>query len=256
MKGLIFSLVVAFVFSLSPSMVYAKDICAGNFDYDEDVDGKDAFVFKKDFGRSKIKNPCKKCPPPTRVPKTGQTRCYDEAGYIISCEGTGQDGEYQKGVEWPIPRFTDNLDGTLTDNLTGLIWLKKAHCFGGYGRKWIDALSVCSELASGQCGLTDGSSPGDWRLPNIKELQSLTTTNCWIPAVPNIEGTGCGIYGVGNHQLIGGDPFSGLQQGFYWSSTTNVSSPGRAWYVWTNKIVVDTEDKQRQLFVLPVRDQL
>ena len=64
------------------------------------------------------------------------------------------------GVEWPNPRFTDNLDGTATDNLTGLIWLKDANCFGP--RTWSDALSVCNGLADGSCWLTDGSDAGDF----------------------------------------------------------------------------------------------
>ncbi len=54
------------------------------------------------------------------VPKTGQTTSY----------ATGDDGILQKGVVWPIPRFKDNNNGTVTDNLTGLIWLKNANCFG------------------------------------------------------------------------------------------------------------------------------
>lgn len=29
-----------------------------------------------------------------------------------------------------VPRFTDNADGTVTDNQAGLIWLKDADCFG------------------------------------------------------------------------------------------------------------------------------
>jgi hypothetical protein len=33
------------------------------------------------------------------------------------------DGEIRAGVAWPTPRFTDNGDGTATDNLTGLTWL-------------------------------------------------------------------------------------------------------------------------------------
>ena len=48
------------------------------------------------------------------VEKTGQTVYYS----------TGDDGYFEKGVAWPAPRFTDNGDGTVTDNLTGLIWLK------------------------------------------------------------------------------------------------------------------------------------
>jgi hypothetical protein len=56
------------------------------------------------------------------VAKTGQTRCYNESGTTIKCTGTGQDGEYRKGVASPTPRFTDNGDGTVTDHLTGLIF--------------------------------------------------------------------------------------------------------------------------------------
>ncbi|MGA9347827.1 MAG: hypothetical protein WBW48_03355 [Anaerolineae bacterium] len=47
--------------------------------------------------------------------KTGDT--YTDGGV------TGEDGELLKGVTWPSPRFTDNGNGTVTDNLTGLIWL-------------------------------------------------------------------------------------------------------------------------------------
>jgi hypothetical protein len=65
------------------------------------------------------------------VRKTGQTGCWDSSGAVIACAGTGQDGELQKGAALPSPRFTDNGDGTVTDNLTGLIWLKNADCWGG-----------------------------------------------------------------------------------------------------------------------------
>ena len=60
------------------------------------------------------------CGVPAAVPKTGQTGCWDINGYAIDCAGTGQDGEYQKGVS-VSPRFTDNAEGTVKDNLTGLI---------------------------------------------------------------------------------------------------------------------------------------
>jgi hypothetical protein len=64
------------------------------------------------------------------------------------------------------PRLTDNGNGTVTDNLTGLTWLKNANCFGP--SSWFDAVAFCKALKNGQCGLADGSNPGDWRLPNIK----------------------------------------------------------------------------------------
>ncbi|UCE55232.1 MAG: hypothetical protein JSV31_07260 [Desulfobacterales bacterium] len=52
------------------------------------------------------------------VAKTGQTDSYAD------CD----DGDLEKGIVWPVPRFTDNEDGTVTDNLTGLVWLKNANC--------------------------------------------------------------------------------------------------------------------------------
>jgi len=58
---------------------------------------------------------------PAPVEKTGQTTCYNTSGTEISCTDTGQDGDLQKGVTSPSPRFTDNGDGTVTDNLTELM---------------------------------------------------------------------------------------------------------------------------------------
>ena len=63
------------------------------------------------------------------VEDTGQQGCWDTGGLETACSGAGQDGELQAGVNWPTPRFTDNGDGTVTDNLTGLIWLKLVTCF-------------------------------------------------------------------------------------------------------------------------------
>ena len=136
-------------------------MCKGNFDFDKDVDGTDASLFKKHFGRGAFQNPC---PPdgPAPVEKNGQTT--SQADY--------DDGYYQRGVDVPLPkpRFSDNGNGTVTDNITGLIWLKNANCFGS--RTWNHALADANGLNSGDCGLTDGSSAGDWRLPNYNELFS------------------------------------------------------------------------------------
>ena len=65
-------------------------------------------------------------------------------------------------MHWYHREFTDNNDGTVTDNQTGLIWLKEANCFGL--RNWNEALTDCNGLASGSCGLTDGSNVGDWEV--------------------------------------------------------------------------------------------
>jgi hypothetical protein len=144
------------------------------------------------------------------VPKTGQTESY----------ATGDDGDLEKGVAWPSSRFTDNGDGTVTDNLTGLIWLKNANCFGI--RTWAQALADANGLGAGYCGLVDGSSAGDWRLPNIRELQSLVHYGVLSPAVPNTAGTG---------KWMEGDPFTSVQSDGYWSSTSIADDPDYAWVV-------------------------
>ena len=111
------------------------------------------------------------------------------------------------------PRFTDNGDGTVTDNLTGLIWLKDANCF--LHETWFSALVVVSTLATGECGLSDGSVAASWRLPNVKELQSLIDFGQHSPALPP------------------GHPFTADVWGFgtYWSSTTDAFGPYCAWIV-------------------------
>lgn len=148
---------------------------------------------------------------PAPVEKTGQTSCWDSNWNPIDCEGTGQDGELRNGLAWPVPRFTDNGDGTVTDHLTGLIWLKNANCFGT--RDWASALSDANGLADGSCGLTDGSIVGDWHLPNVRELNSLIDYGKFDPALPS------------------GHLFTNVQSSYYWSSTTGVDHPFFAWGV-------------------------
>ena len=81
--------------------------------------------------------------PPALVPKTGQTISYAIGDSL---------------------RFMDNGDGTVTDEKTGLVWLKNATCFGGWN--WAKSLTDCLTLNCGECGLTDGSLEGNWRMPN------------------------------------------------------------------------------------------
>lgn len=105
------------------------------------------------------------------LPRTGQT-----ASYVA-----GDDFSVLQGVAWPSTRFTDNGDGTVTDHLTGLVWLQNASCFSA--TDWATALTTANGLASGACGLTDGSTAGQWRLPNINELESLVDVSQSNPAV-------------------------------------------------------------------------
>jgi len=127
------------------------------------------------------------------LPKTGQTLCYG-ANNAIDCVNTGQDGETQIGAAWPNPRFTNNNNGTVTDNLTGLIWLQDALCTAlnpppangalQGGRDWASALVAANTLKSGQCGLSDDSVIGTWRLPNVNEMESLVDLSLSNPPLP------------------------------------------------------------------------
>lgn len=178
----------------------------------------------------------------TAVVKTGQTTCYDESGSTVSCSSTGQDGDKQMGIAWSNPRFTDNTDGTVIDNLTGLIWLKNANCFGT--RTWTQALSNANDLANGSCSLSDGSSVGDWRLPNINELRSLIARQYYSPTLSNATGTA---------KWTEGDAFSGVQSSDYWSSTSKALDTNNAWYVGLSIGDVDVVSKTNTNYVWPLR---
>src|SRR5262245_9323143 len=152
---------------------------------------------------------------PTPVAKTGQTRCWDILGVEIACAGTGQDGEFQAGVSLPTPRFTDNGDGTVRDNATGLIWLKDGGCLGI--QSWSAAFTVVAALAHGNsfCSLTDQSVAGDWRLPNLKEYESLM----------DFAGT------VQGSALPAGHPFLNFTSSAYLVSTALANAPEKTWQV-------------------------
>jgi hypothetical protein len=147
------------------------------------------------------------------------------------------------------PRFTNRGNGTVWDNLTGLIWLRDASCdaLGQNGAgTWQQALDAANALASGQCGLTDGSRLGEWRLPNIKELYSLFDLAFFEPALSNATGTA---------RWMDGDAFVGVQPvTSYWSSTTVAQSPAYAWYIWPGTASILATGKGERLFVWPVRD--
>jgi tetratricopeptide (TPR) repeat protein len=69
-------------------------------------------------------------------------------------------------------RYTDNGDGTVTDNKTNLIWLKNANC-AGRKMTWKKGMQWAAKLAHGQCGLSNGSKAGDWRLPTKEEWEAM-----------------------------------------------------------------------------------
>ena len=148
----------------------------------------------------------------TLVGKTGQTLSHT----------SGDDGDLEVGIGDPAPRFTDNGDGTVTDNKTKLTWLKNANA-GGVTRDWatalldINQLNTTGEMNDNNCGDTsnNGSYQTDWRLPNINELLSLLDYGQYNPAIPV------------DHSFIN------VVSASYWSSTTraNITSDHIAWMV-------------------------
>ncbi|MBI9074871.1 MAG: DUF1566 domain-containing protein [Desulfatibacillum sp.] len=180
---------------------------------------------------------------PANVQKTGQTLCYDDAGTVRNCAGTGEDGEYQRGITWPSPRFTDNSDGTITDNLTGLMWLQDFNCLGGTGNHhWDEALTYINNFNATPSTYSCTSytaNYGDWRLPNRTELVSLIdwsipTASCVIPS---------------------GHPFLNVAQNWYWSSTTYAPTPASVWSVNMRFGNIPRSSKTNDQYVTAVRGQ-
>ncbi len=136
----------------------------------------------------------------------------------------------------PSANFTDNGDGTVSDLTTGLMWMQcsvgqtfqNGTCTGDASElSWQQAL----QFAHGyQFAGLDG-----WRVPNVKELSTITERSCVRPSI--------------NETL-----FPATLSDDYWTSTPSVIDANRAWVVAffnsSNSI------KQKNLFVFArlVRD--
>jgi hypothetical protein len=139
------------------------------------------------------------------------------------------------GVDGPPLVYKDNGNGTLTDQNTGLIWEKKnttagsvhnvinAYMWDGTlftdflfklnNRCALDETTACTRNADcaavgGQCGFAGHR---DWRIPNVRELQSIVDYGAFNPAI---------------------DPdFGPTAAGNYWSSPSFAANPSNAWDV-------------------------
>ncbi len=162
-------------------------------------------------------------------------------------EVAGDDGSLRAGVALPWPRLRDNGDGTLTDTLTGLVWLKRANCLSG---DWATAVAAANALASGQCGLSDGSTAGAWRMPNRKEMASLADRalnnqadffdTAWTSADAGLPSDAAPF-----------EQFIGFQ--YYWTSTTDAADPASAWTVFSCDYGVYDTPKSATGYTLAVR---
>src|SRR2546425_9450 len=111
-------------------------------------------------------------------------------------------------------RYNDCGNGTVTDSVTGVIWLKQWNCLPS--ANFEDAKKAVAGLKNGDCMLSDGSSPGDWRLPTQMEweatMEKALEMGCTGPTLANDAGTGC--------MTAGPSSFMDVEADYYWSSTT------------------------------------
>lgn len=118
-------------------------------------------------------------------------------------------------------RFTDNKDGTITDNTTNLMWQKKGEAIT---RKWEEAKDYSKTITLAE--------HNDWRLPTIEELISIVNYRKYTPSI---------------------HPIFDCVSGCYWSDSTYASSNGFAWYVNFAIGVVDRFSKFNDYYVRYVR---
>lgn len=116
-------------------------------------------------------------------------------------------------------RYVDCGNGTVTDTTTGLVWLKDAGCMQDL--LFAPANAKAGALAEGQCGLTDSSVPGDWRLPTIGEWAQMVNRakamDCPAPVL--LDETGLKCYAGGS------SPFVNVLDDEYWSSSGLPTDP-------------------------------
>ena len=134
----------------------------------------------------------------------------------------------------PINRFTENGDGTVTDKVTRLVWkrcsegLEGVSCEKGEALTftWQEALKVAAESRF------DGKN--NWRLPDIKELNSIIERQCTMPAINEIV-------------------FPATPTMSFWSSTPYNGNPAYAWNVYFPYGISDGNSKKYRFFVRLVR---
>lgn len=193
------------------------------------------------------------------LPATGQTFCYDAGGNRVDCDAPcgppGQDGSYQAGCAGC--RFVDNGDGTVTDACTGLMWQQRTADIDGDGnmntsdlQNWEAALVYCdrlvlcnddtwlsvddctAEVRRDLIARHGGAKYDDWRLPNVRELQSIVDYGRFGPAI---------------------HPAFRVQPDWFWSSTSLPTALERAWGVHFYAGVVNPDTKNMGRYVRAVR---
>ncbi len=103
---------------------------------------------------------------------TNQEKCYDDSGADITCPA-GAEAFYGQDAQHTGNKFdfTDNGDGTVSDNITGLMWQQSPDTNEDTIIDVNDKLTFSE--AQTYCDNLDFAGNTDWWLPDIKQLYSL-----------------------------------------------------------------------------------
>ena len=167
------------------------------------------------------------------LPDTGQTKCYQTVSPYdeISCAGTGQDGAYNAN---PVS-YSDNGDGTVTDDVTGLMWQKEDD---NQNYNWYQASGIYepnyNPSSMNVCGSLNLGGYSDWRLPSKKELMGIVDYSIPSPG-PTLDQA---IFPNTNAKV----------NDIYWSHTSYTgSSNNEAWRVTFHDATVKANVKSNNL---------
>src|SRR5262249_43617125 len=175
---------------------------------------------------------------PHAFPATGQTTSYM----------AGDDGAIRAGAALS---YTDNGDGTITDNNTGLMWEKQSDDGSIHDKDnaytWADAVAVHIAGLNAGAGFAGHT---DWRLPNVKELQSIVNYQNVNPTVSPAFNTGC----VASCTVLTCSCTAAGITPLYWSSTSFAVSPAAfAWSMDFSTGIVFQNGKSDTFHVRAVR---
>jgi hypothetical protein len=168
-----------------------------------------------------------------KLADSGQTQSYTVTH--------GEDSDYSN---LPSLTFVDNLNGTITDSVTGLIWTKcsmksgsqmdeSSNCSNTHDvYYWQDAMNSCDNLVFG--------GRDDWKLPTYAEMVSIVDfgrVGNNMPAIdetyfPNTEYTNYYDKGMAGIRAYIASSLADIK--LYWTSTE--------WTDWGISVVVDFED--------------
>ena len=141
------------------------------------------------------------------LPDTNQTTSYAVT--------FGEDNDYTVNS----PSHTDNGNGTATDNNTGLKWQRQDD---DQQYIWIEAVEYCQNL--------DLGARSDWRLPSIKELESI------------------GDFGR-RDPTINTSIFLNTKSSEYWTSTTYAGNANQAWSINFETLQISPKNKSSAYYV-------